>query len=120
MEAEHLTVKEQTEAEQAGVAAFTSLVADPSLVAESRAILELLQSEQEVAANLHVIHLSNVRRQRLFAYNEEKETALIRSATNDHENGGSDKKVIETIMSRIRVVFLSNIAHLYLCSMNYI
>jgi hypothetical protein len=64
-------------------------------VAESRAIFELLQSEREVATNRHIIHLSNVQRERLFAYDdEEEETLSIRSAANNHENDGSGKEVI--------------------------
>lgn len=86
VEVEHLAAESQLEAEQAGTAAFATLVADPGLVAENQAILDSLYPRGR-----WLIHLFDMRREQIFADNKEEEMPEICPTANDHEVGGSGK-----------------------------
>lgn len=61
--------------------ARVALVTDLGLMAENQAMLGSLRSKQDVAASHRLIHLRDVRRERLFADgDEEEETPEIRLA----------------------------------------
>lgn len=88
------------ETEQAGVAAFAAFIAYFGLLAENRAILQLLQSEQKAKADRQRIHLADLRRERLFVDDNGKEEASTLCHTADgHEPGGSGR-VCNEIMKR--------------------
>lgn len=59
---------------------------------ENQDILDSIQSEQEVVANYRLIHLADVKRERLLAdEDDEEEASKLRPAANNNEADGSSK-----------------------------